>query len=88
MLQASVVAQTKIQYNTQQLFQIIYQHLLKHGMKDTANTLQKEANLPAIKPSIVTTNLSPYTYKTNKVRSFDSLLTKCASASMSILTAV
>lgn len=71
--QANVVAQTKIQYNTQQLFQIIHQHLLKHGMKDTASMLQKEANLPAIKSSTVNTNLSPYTYKTNKVIFFDQL---------------
>lgn len=74
LLQANVVAQTKIQYNTQQLFQIIHQHLLKHGMKDTASMLQKEANIPAIKPSTVNTNLSPYTYKTNKVIFFDWLL--------------
>ncbi len=62
-----MVAQTKIQYNTQQLFQIIHQHLLKHGLKETAGMLQKEANLPAIKPQ-TTLNLSPFAYKTNKVR--------------------
>lgn len=62
-----MVAQTKIMYNNRQLFQIIHQHLLKHGLKETANMLQKEANLPAIKPPTPSPNLSPFAYKTNKV---------------------
>lgn len=58
---ANVVAQTKIQYNEKQLFTIIYQHLLKYGLIEAANALQKEANLPPIKTSQVNT-LSPFTY--------------------------
>ncbi|XP_014210788.1 protein mahjong [Copidosoma floridanum] len=41
---ANVVAQTRIQYNEQQLFQLIHQHLLSKGLIETAATLQREAN--------------------------------------------
>ncbi|XP_065215830.1 protein mahjong isoform X2 [Planococcus citri] len=68
MHKANVVAQTKIMYNNRQLFQIIHQHLLKHGLNETANVLQKEANLPPIKTPIPVPNLSPFAYKMSKAR--------------------
>ncbi|XP_054275283.1 protein mahjong-like isoform X2 [Macrosteles quadrilineatus] len=58
---ANVIAQTHIQFNEQQLFQLIHQHLLSHGMAESAATLQREANIPAMKP--VNTPLpAPFTY--------------------------
>ncbi|XP_055534033.1 protein mahjong isoform X1 [Wyeomyia smithii] len=42
---ANVVAQTKIQFNEQQLFQLIYQHLVARGLTETAASLVKEANI-------------------------------------------
>ncbi|XP_058458144.1 protein mahjong isoform X3 [Malaya genurostris] len=42
---ANVVAQTKIQFNEQQLYQLIYQHLVARGLNETASSLVKEANL-------------------------------------------
>lgn len=43
---ANVVAQTKIQFNEQQLYELIYDHLMARGLCESANMLQKEANLP------------------------------------------
>ncbi|XP_017768029.1 PREDICTED: protein mahjong [Nicrophorus vespilloides] len=45
---ASVVAQTKIQFNDKQLMQLIHQHLMSKGLSDTASALQKEANLATV----------------------------------------
>lgn len=42
---ANVVAQTKIQFNEQQLLELMYEHLVARGLNDTATTLQREANL-------------------------------------------
>lgn len=42
---ANVVAQTKIQFNEQQLYYLIYQHLLDSGLSTTAESLMKEAKL-------------------------------------------
>ncbi|XP_035893894.1 protein mahjong [Anopheles stephensi] len=42
---ANVVAQTRIQFNEQQVYQLIYQHLVANGLKDTAATLVKESGL-------------------------------------------
>lgn len=42
---ANVVAQTKIQFNEQQLFELIHEHLLARGMHDTASSLHREAGL-------------------------------------------
>nr|XP_040232824.2 protein mahjong isoform X2 [Anopheles coluzzii] len=44
---ANVVAQTRIQFNEQQLYQLIYQHLIASGLKETASTLVKESGLSA-----------------------------------------
>ena len=50
---ANVVAQTKIQYNKNQLYQLIYQQLMQDGLTEAATALQKEANIsPAPKASI------------------------------------
>lgn len=40
-----MVAQTRIQYNEQQLIQLMHQHLLARGFSETAATLQKEASI-------------------------------------------
>ncbi|XP_015592149.1 protein mahjong [Cephus cinctus] len=60
---ANVVAQTRIQYNEQQLNQLIYQHLVSKGMNETAATLQREANLdsPAVMKPV--TSYQPFTYR-------------------------
>ncbi|KAL2722494.1 protein mahjong [Vespula squamosa] len=60
---ANVVAQTRIQYNEQQLNQLIYQHLMSKGLSDTASTLYREANLdsPAVMKPL--TNYQPFTYR-------------------------
>lgn len=42
---AHVVAQTKIQFNEQQLLELIHEHFVARGMMETAAALQKEANL-------------------------------------------
>ncbi|KOC70220.1 Protein VPRBP [Habropoda laboriosa] len=60
---ANVVAQTRIQYNEQQLNQLIYQHLMSKGLTETASTLHREANLDssAIMKPIAT--YQPFTYR-------------------------
>ncbi|KAL3283033.1 hypothetical protein HHI36_006192 [Cryptolaemus montrouzieri] len=50
---ANVVAQTKIQFNEDQLLQLIHQHLIGKGLERTACELVKEANLSN---SIISTN--------------------------------
>uniref|UniRef100_A0A1B0FDI7 Uncharacterized protein n=1 Tax=Glossina morsitans morsitans TaxID=37546 RepID=A0A1B0FDI7_GLOMM len=66
---ANVIAQTKIQYNEQQLYQLIYDHLESKGLTQTAHMLQKEANLQL--PSTTTKNFhqSPFDYKVMTVSS-------------------
>lgn len=44
---ANVVAQTKIQFNEQQLYELMHEHLLSRGLTESAAALQREANLPA-----------------------------------------
>lgn len=48
--QASVLAQTRIQYNDRDLLQLIQQHLISKGMQETADALSREAGLPPIRP--------------------------------------
>lgn len=57
------MAQTRIQYNEQQLNQLIYQHLVSKGLNETANILHREANLDssAIMKSVST--YQPFTYR-------------------------
>ncbi|KAG5677622.1 hypothetical protein PVAND_007364 [Polypedilum vanderplanki] len=54
---ANVVAQTKIQFNEQQLNYLIYQHLQDNGLTSTAESLLKEAKLDQVitqsKPSLL-----------------------------------
>lgn len=64
---ANVVAQTKIQFNEQQLYELIYDHFMSRGLTESANTLQKEANLTNIstasnRPSSVFH--SPFSFRT------------------------
>ncbi|XP_008407390.1 protein VPRBP-like isoform X4 [Poecilia reticulata] len=44
---ANVVAQTRITFSEKELLILIRNHLVAKGLHDTANTLVKEANLPA-----------------------------------------
>ncbi|XP_012228889.1 protein mahjong isoform X2 [Linepithema humile] len=60
---ANVVAQTRIQYNEQQLNQLIYQHLMSKGLSETANTLHREANLESSALMRSTTAYQPFTYR-------------------------
>ncbi|XP_076661247.1 lisH and WD40 domain-containing protein mahjong [Halictus rubicundus] len=60
---ANVVAQTRIQYNEQQLNQLIYQHLISKGLTDTATTLQKEASLDSSTIMKPITTYHPLTYR-------------------------
>ncbi|KAK7868719.1 hypothetical protein R5R35_008241 [Gryllus longicercus] len=59
MHRASVVAQTRIQFNDKQLYQLIHQHLLARGLTESAAVLHREANLPgpAWKCAPLTSNL-------------------------------
>lgn len=63
LLQANIIAQTRIQFNDRQLFQLIQQHLLNHGMYETASVLQKEAGLPVLRPPTTTGIPSPFSYQ-------------------------
>ncbi|XP_012270857.1 DDB1- and CUL4-associated factor 1 isoform X2 [Orussus abietinus] len=60
---ANVVAQTRIQYNEQQLNHLIYQHLISKGMNDTATTFQREANLESHAVMKPVTSCLPFTYR-------------------------
>lgn len=60
---ANVVAQTKIQYNEQQLYQLIHEHLESKGMSRTAQMLQKEAGLQLPSTNIKNFHQSPFDYK-------------------------
>lgn len=62
-LQANVVAQTRIQYNEQQLNQLIYQHLISKGLMETANILHREANLESSAIIRSTITYQPFTYR-------------------------
>lgn len=66
---ANVVAQTKIQFNEQQLYLLIHQHLLENGLSSTADMLMKEAKLDQTilqqRPPIASqNNCSPFIYRT------------------------
>lgn len=62
---ANVVAQTKIQFNEQQLYELVYEHMMSRGLTETATALQKEANLQITssnRPSSVFH--SPFSFRT------------------------
>lgn len=63
LFKANVVAQTRIQYNEQQLNQLIHQHLVAKGLTETANSLQREANLdsPAVMKAVA--SYQPFHYR-------------------------
>lgn len=69
---ANVVAQTKIQFNEQQLNQLIHQHLLSRGLIDSAATFRTETGLNTLVPSSSRRNPlhSPFSYKTPQSRRF------------------
>lgn len=65
---ANVVAQTKIQFNEQQLYLLIHQHLLANGLSSTADMLMKEAKLDHTilqqRPPIASqNNCAPFIYR-------------------------
>lgn len=77
---ANVVAQTKIQYNGQQLLQLMHQELLEKGLLETAATLAREANLSTASTSAQgqtqnhlhlhqrqMSHLSPYTFRSPSI---------------------
>uniref|UniRef100_A0A146LRX2 DDB1-and CUL4-associated factor-like 1 n=1 Tax=Lygus hesperus TaxID=30085 RepID=A0A146LRX2_LYGHE len=81
---ASVIAQTRIQFNDRDLLQLVQQHLMAKGMLETAEVLGREAGLPPIRPvpPPPTTFLSPFSYQrqpSTPVRSRNSLSLKNSS---------
>ncbi|GAB0088705.1 Protein mahjong [Sergentomyia squamirostris] len=64
---ANVVAQTKIQFNESQLYQLIHQHLVTRGLTEAAASLQREAGLESIsnqqQQQRSMLHLSPYNYR-------------------------
>ncbi|KAH8309481.1 hypothetical protein KR059_010781, partial [Drosophila kikkawai] len=64
MHKANVIAQTRIQYNKQQLYQLIFEHLESNGLSQTAQMLQREVGLPLQTPTTRNFHQSPFDYKT------------------------
>lgn len=60
---ANVIAQTRIQYNEQQLYQLIFEHLESKGLSQTAQMLQREVGLPLQRTTIRNFHQSPFDYK-------------------------
>jgi HIV-1 Vpr-binding protein len=48
---ASIIADTRIHFNSKELLQLIYQHLVDIGFTQTAAQLQQESNLPSLPAS-------------------------------------
>lgn len=70
---ANVVAQTKIQFNEQQLHLLIYQHLIDAGLSSTADSLVKEAKLDNTilqlrPPTANQSNCSPFIYRSPMIQ--------------------
>lgn len=63
---ANVVAQTKIQFNEQQLYELMYEHLLARGLTESAAVLHREANLPtsASANKSISVYHSPFSFRT------------------------
>lgn len=63
---ANVVAQTKIQFNEQQLYELMYDHLLSRGLTESAAVLHREANLPTSASANRTQSVyhSPFSFRT------------------------
>lgn len=64
MHKANVIAQTRIHYNKQQLYQLIFEHLESNGLSQTAQMLQREVGLPLQTPTTRSFHQSPFDYKT------------------------
>lgn len=61
---ANVVAQTKIQFNEQQLFELIHEHLSARGMHETAASLKREAGLTTkVVANKVLAHHSPFSFR-------------------------
>lgn len=70
---ANVVAQTKIQFNEQQLHLLIHQHLMEAGLSSTADMLVKEAKLDNTilqqRPPVANqNNCSPFIYRSPMIQ--------------------
>ncbi|XP_030566338.1 protein mahjong isoform X1 [Drosophila novamexicana] len=63
MHKANVIAQTRIQYNEQQLYQLIFEHLESKGLSQTAQMLQREVGLPLQTTTTRSFHQSPFDYK-------------------------
>lgn len=63
MHKANVIAQTRIQYNEQQLYQLIFEHLESKGLSQTAQMLQREVGLPLQRTTTRNFHQSPFDYK-------------------------
>ncbi|KAH8389326.1 hypothetical protein KR215_001045, partial [Drosophila sulfurigaster] len=63
MHKANVIAQTRIQYNEQQLYQLIFEHLESKGLGQTAQMLQREVGLPLQTTTTRNFHQSPFDYK-------------------------
>ncbi|KAJ8958385.1 hypothetical protein NQ314_006407 [Rhamnusium bicolor] len=59
---ANVVAQTKILFNDRQLLQLIHQHLVQKGFRDTAGMLVKEASLSSAITSLSAQHPTKFRY--------------------------
>lgn len=92
---ANVVAQTKIQFNEQQLYLLIHQHLLENGLSGTADMLMKEAKLDQTilqqRPPIASqNNCSPFIYRSpmiNRSRIKQRVLDTSTSSELDVTTA-
>ncbi|XP_055695388.1 protein mahjong isoform X2 [Lutzomyia longipalpis] len=61
---ANIVAQTKIQFNEVQLYQLIHQHLVSRGLAESAAMLQREAGLlTSNQQQRSLLHLSPYSFR-------------------------
>lgn len=61
---ANVVAQTKIQFNAQQLDELIHDHLLARGLTASAAALQQEAGLTSkVVPTKLVAHHSPFSFR-------------------------
>ncbi|XP_023161993.1 protein mahjong isoform X2 [Drosophila hydei] len=63
MHKANVIAQTRIQYNEQQLYQLIFEHLESKGLSQTAQMLQREVGLPLQTTTTRNFHQSPFDFK-------------------------
>ncbi|KAM4741347.1 DDB1- and CUL4-associated factor 1-like isoform 2-T2 [Anableps anableps] len=77
---ANVVAQTRISFSEKELLILIRNHLVAKGLHDTANTLVKEANLPAASlcPNSAASCVTPTSSKSRTYRSASGIAARVA----------